>query len=359
VGNFIIRKIAYGFLVLFGVISIVFVLFQVLPGDPARLTMGQRADVMSLEVIRKELGLDRPINQQFWMYLNDLAPISYHDESNTDSYVYLDKEKYTYQKLFSVWGTKVIVLKKPYLRRSYQTKRRVSAILTEALPNTIILGVTAILFASIIGIILGVIAALKRHSILDNAAVLLSVCGISIPSFFAGILIAYIFGYVLSDYTGLDMTGGLYGYNDNMERVMQLQNLILPMITLGIRPLGVIVQLTRSSMLDVLSQDFIRTAIAKGVKYKTVLFKHALRNALNPVVTAISGWFASLMAGAFFIEYIFDWKGIGLVAVKALQNSDFPVVMGVVLITATVFVVINILVDIMYGVLDPRVSIKS
>jgi peptide/nickel transport system permease protein len=144
-----------------------------------------------------------------------------------------------------------------------------------------------------------------------------------------------------------------------MDRVMQLQNLILPMITLGIRPLAIIVQLTRSSMLDVLSQDFIRTAIAKGVKYKTVLFKHALRNALNPVVTAISGWFASLMAGAFFVEYVFDWKGIGLVAVKSLMNSDFPVVMGVVIMTATVFVVINIIVDIMYGILDPRVSIKS
>ncbi len=357
--NFIIRKIAYGFLVLFGVISIVFFLFQVLPGDPARLTLGQRADVLSIEAINKEFGLDRPINQQFWMYLNDISPISYHDEKNTDSYVYLDDEKYSYNKLCPLWGDKILVIKKSYLRRSYQTRKKVSEILMEALPGTLILTISSMIFASFIGIILGVMAALKQHSLLDNTSVLFSVIGISTPSFFAGILIAFIFGHVLSSYTGLNMVGGLYGYDDMGERELQLKNLILPMITLGIRPLAIIVQLTRSSMLDVLSQDYIRTAISKGLSYKNVLFKHALRNALNPVVTAISGWFASLIAGTFFIEYVFGWKGIGLVGVNSLLSSDFPVVMGIILLTASVFVVINIFVDILYGMLDPRVSIKS
>jgi peptide/nickel transport system permease protein len=131
------------------------------------------------------------------------------------------------------------------------------------------------------------------------------------------------------------------------------------MITLGIRPLAIIVQLTRSAMLDVLKQDYIRTAIAKGLRYRVVLFKHALRNALNPVITAISGWFAALLAGAFFVEFIFDWKGIGLKTIEALKSNDFPVVMGAVLFIATIFVTVNIIVDIIYGWLDPRVSLDG
>jgi peptide/nickel transport system permease protein len=139
---------------------------------------------------------------------------------------------------------------------------------------------------------------------------------------------------------------------------MTLQNLVLPAVTLGIRPLAIITQLTRSAMLDVLDQDYIRTAYAKGLSKRVVVWKHALRNALNPVITAITGWFAELLAGAFFIEYIFGWKGIGKVTVDALEKLDFPVVMGSVLISATFFVLINLLADILYGIVDPRVRIK-
>jgi peptide/nickel transport system permease protein len=131
--------------------------------------------------------------------------------------------------------------------------------------------------------------------------------------------------------------------------------MILPALTLGIRPLSVVVQLARSSFLDVLSQDYIRTARAKGLSQRAVLVKHALRNAMNPVVTAVSGWFAGLLAGAVFIEYIFGWKGIGKEIVEALENYDFPVVMGGVLVISMAFVIINILVDIIYGILDPRI----
>jgi ABC-type dipeptide/oligopeptide/nickel transport system permease component len=137
-----------------------------------------------------------------------------------------------------------------------------------------------------------------------------------------------------------------------------LQNLILPAITLGIRPLAIITQLTRSAMLEVLQQDYIRTAQAKGLSQRTVLWRHALPNALNPVITAITGWFAELLAGAFFIEYIFGWQGIGKLTVDALEKLDFPVVMGSVLLSATFFILVNILADILYGVIDPRVRVR-
>jgi ABC-type dipeptide/oligopeptide/nickel transport system permease component len=139
-------------------------------------------------------------------------------------------------------------------------------------------------------------------------------------------------------------------------RRLTLQNLILPAFTLGIRPLAIITQLTRSSMLDVLDQDFIRTAYAKGLSKRKVIWRHALRNALNPVITAVTGWFAELLAGAFFIEYIFGWRGIGKVTVDALEKLDFPVVMGSVLVTAAFFVLINMLSDVLYGLIDPRVQ---
>ena len=185
-----------------------------------------------------------------------------------------------------------------------------------------------------------------------------TVFGMAGPSFFMAVIIAWLFGFVWAPYTGLNMTGSLYTIDDFGEgSTMQLKNIILPAFTLGIRPLSVVVQLARSSFLDVLSQDFIRTARAKGLSNRAVLINHALRNAMNPVVTAVSGWFAGLLAGAVFIEYIFGWKGLGKEIVDALENYDFPVVMGSVLVISLAFVIINILVDIIYGVLDPRVSL--
>jgi len=139
---------------------------------------------------------------------------------------------------------------------------------------------------------------------------------------------------------------------------LELKNLILPAITLGIRPLAVVVELTKTSVLDVLSQDYIRTARAKGLPYRTILLKHVLKNALNPVVTAISGWLASLLAGAVFVEYIFDWKGIGVLMVDGLEKYDFPVVMGTLLYISIILVIINILCDMVYGWLDPRVKLS-
>jgi peptide/nickel transport system permease protein len=214
-------------------------------------------------------------------------------------------------------------------------------------------------FAIIFGIFLGILAAVKQNTWLDTSSVFASVIGISAPSFFMAIVIAYLFGLVLHDYTGLSLTGSWFNINEvTGERYLTLQNLILPALTLGIRPLAIITQLTRSSMLDVLNQDYIRTAYAKGLRKRKVIFGHALRNAINPVLTAITGWFAELLAGSFFVEYIFGWKGIGKVTVDALEKLDYPVVMGSVLFAATIFVLINIFADMLYGVIDPRVKMN-
>jgi peptide/nickel transport system permease protein len=205
--------------------------------------------------------------------------------------------------------------------------------------------------------LLGILAAIKKDTWVDGTAVFASIAGISAPSFFMAIVIAYFFGVVLHPYTGLNLTGSWFDIDEvSGERFLTLRNLVLPAITLGIRPLAIITQLTRSAMLDVLSQDYIRTAYAKGLGKRAVIMRHALRNALNPVITAITGWFAELLAGAFFVEYIFGWRGIGKVTVDALEKLDYPVVMGSVLISGTIFIFINTFADLLYTLVDPRVQ---
>jgi peptide/nickel transport system permease protein len=347
--SFILRKLLYGLLVLAGVVILVFFLFQGF-GDPSRLVMGQTGDAATQANIRKELYLDQPKWKQFLYYINDVSPVSLYSA---------DEIKEKKLKGFFIGNNYKFGLKVPYLRKSYQTKKEVGAVLTEALPGTLILALAAMFIAVVVGIPLGVLAAVKKDTWLDTSSVFASIVGISAPSFFMGILIAYIFGFVLSDWTGLHINGNWFDVDEvTGERKLTLRNLVLPALTLGIRPLAIITQLTRSAMLDVLSQDYIRTAYAKGLGKMRVIWKHALRNALNPVITAVTGWFAELLAGAFFVEYIFGWKGIGKVTVDALEKLDFPVVMGSVLISATFFIVINILADILYGVVDPRVRIQ-
>lgn len=345
-----LNKFGYGIAVMAGVVVVVFFLFNILPGDPARMTLGQRSDVQSLEAVRKEFGLDRSKPVQFFLYINDLSPLGIHRDTPEN------REKYNYLKLMTM-GSNAVVLKVPYLRRSYQSKRDVTSVLLETVPNTFVLALTAMIFATLLGIYLGVVSAINKDTWIDKAANAFAIIGISAPSFFAGIIIAWFFGFVLSDYTGLNMSGSLYNYDPFEGEMITWKNLVLPALTLGLRPLAVIVQLTRSSMLDVLSQDYIRTARAKGLSKTAVVYKHALRNALNPVITAISGWFASLLAGSFFVEYIFGYNGLGRTTVTALEMSDFPVVMGSILFIALVFVVVNILVDILYAFVDPRVKL--
>ena len=177
---------------------------------------------------------------------------------------------------------------------------------------------------------MGLLAAIWKNSWFDKASYnFWRIKGMSLPSFFSAILFAWIFGYLLTDFTGLPMTGSLYSVDDyGNGEYLSLSNLILPAITLGIRPLAVIIQLSRSSVLETLTQDYVRTATAKGLHFTKVLYKHVLHNSLNPVVTAVSGWFASLLAGAVFVEYIFAWDGIGKEIVEALNTLDLPLVMG-------------------------------
>lgn len=349
--QFILKRLGYGILVMIGVVTVVFTLFNILPVDPARLTLGQRADVESVEAINKELGLDKPMPVQFAMYLNDISPIGIHENSLEA------KEKYKYLKLIP-FGKDALVLKAPYLRRSYQTKAPVSQVLKDALPETIILAIASIILATFIGIILGIVASIRQNTWVDNLLMSISQIGISVPSFLSAIILGHFFGNLWSEYTGLNATGSLFETDDFGNKFISIKNLILPTIALGTRPIGIIFQLTRTSMLEVLNQDYIRTAKAKGLSFVKVLYKHALRNALNPVITTVSGWFASLLAGAFFIETLFGIRGLGATAVDSLLKFDFPITMGAVLYTAFIFVIINILVDILYAVLDPRISVK-
>lgn len=422
---------------MWGVITIVFFLFNILPGDPARMMLGQNASKDQIDAINKDIGRDKPVFIQYILYLNDISPFSVHETENVESSFYLSDKKYTsVVKLFPVSSTKQVVMKTPYMRRSYITRRPVAEILADTLPETAVLSFAAMLIASVIGILLGILSAVKKGTWLDTGSLFFAVMGMSGPSFYVGLIVAMTFGYLWSkefpfpsviflffflggiagsvvglrklkknriegqkadiiirqfllwgfigfciwtfcyllnliqnvipfvdNYimlpgTGLNNEGSLYIIDDYGDEYLSVKNIILPAVTLGIRPLAIIVQLTRSSLLDVLSQDYIRTAKAKGLGYYTVVFRHALKNSLNPVVTAISGWFAGLMAGAVFVEYIFGWRGIGSEIVNALDKQDLPIIMGGVLVIGFIYVVINIVVDIVYGILDPRVRLQ-
>ena len=329
-----------------------------LPGDPAQMMMGQNDDSEQLAIVKKKYGFDKPISTQYLYYLNDLSPISFHS-NNSEDYTFLSNGKYSATALFSL-GNTTTVLKKPYLRESFAKQgKRVSQVLAETLPNTFVLAVSAIVIAIILGVFLGIISALYKDKWLDKTIQIFSTLGMSIPSFFSAILFAWFFGYLLHDYTNLEMTGSLYELDDFGEAFhIKWKNLILPAVVLGIRPLAVVIQLMRNSLLEVFNQDYIRTARAKGLSEFQIIKKHAVKNALNPVVTAISGWFASMLAGAVFVEYIFGWNGLGKEIVNALNTLDLPVIMGAVLIIATMFVIINIFVDLIYVWLDPKVKLE-
>lgn len=435
--RFIFKRIFYGLLVLWGVITVVFFLFNVLPGDPARMMLGQNATKEQVDALNKDIGRDKPALVQYLLYLNDISPLSVHETKNTESTFYLNNKKYTsVVELFPVSSSKELVLKTPYMRRSYITRRPVAEVLADTVPETAVLAFVAMLIASVLGILLGVLSAVKKGTWLDTGSLFFAVLGMSGPSFYVGLIVAMTFGYIWSKEfpfpviillffilggaigsvtglaklkknkieikkadmiirqfllwgfigfsvwaagfifncfwnvipfidkyvslpgTGLNNEGSLYVIDDYGEEHLSIKNIILPAITLGIRPLAIIVQLTRSSLLDVLAQDYIRTASAKGLSYYAIIFKHALKNSLNPVVTTISGWFAGLMAGAVFVEYIFGWRGIGSEIVNALNKQDMPIIMGGVLVIGFVYVVINITVDIIYGILDPRVRLQ-
>lgn len=355
--RYIIHKIGYALLTMFGVVTVVFFLFNILPGDPARMMLDQNENSEQLAIIKKKYGFDQPVYKQYLYYLNDISPVSIHSK-NPDDYTYFS-DKYNGQSLVNTQQFSLVV-KTPYLRESFQKNGKpVTDIIANTLPNTVFLACFAIGIAVAIGLVLGVFSALYANSWFDKLIAIISTLGMSLPSFFSAILFAWIFGFVLHEYTHLNMTGSLYEVDDFGEGVyINLKNSILPAVVLGIRPLAVVIQLMRNSLLEVFNEDYIRTAKAKGLGTMQVVYKHALKNALNPVVTALSGWFASLLAGAVFVEYIFGWNGLGKEIVDALNNLDLPIIMGAVLVIATTFVIITILVDFVYAYLDPRIKLK-
>lgn len=354
--GFILRKLGYALLTLYGVVTVIFLLFYLIPGDPAQMMMGQNEDPKQLEVVRAKYGFNKPLSTQYLYYLNDLSILSFHSTSPAN-FTY-DSGKYSAASLGTI-GTTEILFKWPYLRESYQkTGKKVSTVINDTLPNTVLLAVAAMSIALSLGLVLGVVSALKRDTWLDKTIQVVSTMGMSVPSFFSAILFAFVFGYALHEYTGLRMSGNLYEMdNYGNANSLQLRNLILPAIVLGIRPLAVITQLMRNSLLEVMGQEYITTAYAKGLNTLQVIKKHAFKNALNPVITAVSGWFASMLAGAVFVEYIFNWNGLGKEIVEALNTLDLPIITGAVLVIATLFILINIVVDLLYVWLDPRVTL--
>ena len=349
-------KILNIFFTLFGVVTVVFFLFQVLPGDPARMMMDQNENEEQLKIINKKYGFDLPVFKQYLYYLNDLSIISVHSKNERD-FNFLDDKKYKYIKLINT-KSKSIILKFPYLRESYQRRGvKVSSIIANTFPNTVVLAVSSITIAVVIGLILGIFSALNKGSLVDNLIQVFSTLGMSVPSFFSAIIFAWIFGFVLSDITGLNMTGSLFELDDyGNEYQLKLKNLILPSLVLGIRPIAVISMMMRNSLIEVLKKNYVITAYAKGLSTFKVVCKHCIKNSLNPVVTALSGWFASLLAGSVFVEYIFGWNGLGKEIVNSLNTLDVPVVIGSVLIVSFSFILINIFVDEVYKLLDPRIK---
>jgi peptide/nickel transport system permease protein len=345
--RYLLNKIGSGCLVLLGVISLIFVLFILFPSAD-EITAGQRADEKTRAAMRAEMGLDLSKTEQFMIYLKDLSPLVVSKSLNPD-----------YSGIaFKLGGDYQIMIKTPFLRKSYQSRKFVVDILKDAFLGSLVLSVFAMGIALFLGIVSGVLSAMKPGGLLDKTCLAIATFGISLPSFFLAVIIAWLFGFTWSEYTGLSMSGSLFRINPATgENEIAFRHIILPAIALGMRPFSIIMQLTRSNLIDVLQQDYIRTARAKGLSRLQVIWRHALRNALNPVITAASGWFASLLAGAFFVEYVFNWKGLGKVTIDALQQSDLPVVMGSVLLIAFIFIMINILVDILYVLLDPRVKL--
>jgi len=353
--SYILQKIGYAILTLFGVVTVIFLLFNILPGDPARMMLGQNETAEQVAIVKKKYGFDQPIEKQYLYYINDLSPLSFHGAAKSD-HTFFSKTKYRGFRLFSVLNTNV-VLKIPYLRTSFQKNGKlVSSVIAETLPNTFILAISSITIAMVSGILLGIISANYKDRWIDKIIQLISTLGMSVPSFFSAIIFAWIFGFLLYNYTGLNMTGSLYEVDDfGNGKYIQWKNLILPATVLGIRPLAVVSQLMRNSLLEVMSLDYIRTAKAKGLSEFAIIKKHALKNAMNPVITAISGWFASMLAGAVFVEFIFGWNGLGKEIVDALNTLDLPIIMGAVIVIASLFIIINIFVDLIYGWLDPKI----
>lgn len=303
--RYIIKRVLWLIPILLGVTFLVFTIMYLSPGDPAMLILGESANQQELEALRAEMGLDRSFIVQFLSYVKS---------------VFIDFD----------------------LGRSYVSNRSILDEILVRLPNTIRLASWSILLATIIGVPMGVISATKPYSLIDNFVTMISLIGVSMPTFWQGLLLIILFTSMLG---WLPATG-----------FTSWQQMIMPVITLATTSLGTIARITRSSMMDVLDQDYIRTSHAKGVSEQKVIYKHALRNALIPTVTVIGLQFGVLLGGAVLTETVFSINGIGTLMVNAIRTRDTLMVQGGVLFIAFIFTIVNLCVDILYGYIDPRIK---
>ncbi len=304
--RYIIRRLLQAIPVFIGVTLITFILFFIAPGDPARLIAGQRADTETLARIRSTWGLDKPLPIQYLLFLERIVRLDF--------------------------------------GRSFKTNIPVIESIGERLQATAILALFAFLIAILIGVTAGIISAVKQYSIFDYSAMVIALLGVSAPVYWVGIILLLIFGFNLG---WLPLGGYVTEYG--------LKAVILPAITLGTRPAAYFARLTRSSMLEVIRQEYILTARAKGVSERKIIFKHALRNALIPVVTYAGMVVGDLLTGAVLTETIFAWPGIGRLVVQAIFDRDLPVLQGGVIVIAFIYILANLVVDLSYALIDPRI----
>jgi len=304
--QYVIRRLLVAIPVLIGVSLITFILVNVVPGDPVMMMMEKRADPATIQRIRHEMGLDKPLPQQ---YLNFLVNACKGD-----------------------------------LGRSYHYKISVNELIKQRFPVTIKLASSAMLVALLIGLAVGIVSAVKQYSVIDHASMVGALALVSAPLFWTAIMCQILFGLTLK---WLPISG-YYG----------VSYMILPALVLGVRPAAGIARLTRSSMLEVVRQDYIRTARAKGLAERPVIFKHALKNALIPVVTVVGLELGGLLTGSILTETVFGIPGLGRLAIEGITYRDFPVIQGTVLFTAVIYVIANIIVDISYAYLDPRIRLS-
>lgn len=308
--GYIIRRLVYTIPVVIGVVVFTFAILHITPGDPAAIVAGPDASPETLERIRANLGLDRPVTEQFFTYVGNLVQGDF--------------------------------------GRSIISRRTVLGEITAYFPATLELVAVTMLFSVGIGVPLGILAALNRGKILDNIFMTIALIGLTMPIFAIGLALMWLFGYTWQ----ILPIGGRPGTIFEIG----MQNLWLPTITLGLATMGVLARLTRTTMLEVLDAEYMRTAKAKGLNPFTVIVKHALKNASLPVITVMGLQFGSLLGGAVVTETVFNWPGVGRMLIQSILRKDFPVVQGIVLILALSFVMINLVVDLVYAYLDPRIQ---
>ncbi|MBK8955547.1 MAG: ABC transporter permease [Saprospiraceae bacterium] len=348
--RYLLNKVAIFFISVFAVVATIsFIVYQA-PVDPASLQFGQRTDPEALAKLRADYFLDRPFVVQVGKYLEDLSPLQLiHGE---------DSRKLAYNSVtfFSI-GKYEFIAKWPYLRKSYVSGDPVSDLIQEAFPSTLVLGLASMLFAFIFGLLFGIIAALNRDRFIDQFILSMTTLFYSVPSYISAILCAILFGYYLREETGLPIQGSIYGLDDFGNEITDWSKLVLPALALGIRPVAMICQMTRASLIDAMNEPFALTAKAYGIRKPTLLFRQVFPNAWNPIITTLSGWLASLLTGAFFVEYVFNFRGLGDLTIQSLSQFDVPVVLGCCVVTVTVFILINLFVDLLYALSDPRIKI--